>query len=186
MGVKPSRPWWRKPLSYLLRVRPRPRRLRGSLLHRMLGARLFDPHLWVPEKKSIARGAAIGVFVALTPLFGVHVPLSILLGYALRANLMIAVLVTFINNPFTLGGVFWAQVKLGQWLLPNALAEATLPSGGPAKYLLVYGKPLLAGSLVSALGAALLMYPLALGGWKVMEARRETAKKRRLSTGPAA
>ncbi len=61
---------------------------------------LNRPHIWALHRRSCARAAAIGVFINFLPL-----PLQMLwaglLAILLRANLPIAVAITWINNPFT-------------------------------------------------------------------------------------
>ena len=52
---------WRR---RLLRA-AKPTRLRDTWVHRVLGERLFDPHLWVPSRETLAAGLAVGTFIAL-------------------------------------------------------------------------------------------------------------------------
>jgi uncharacterized protein (DUF2062 family) len=82
-----ERPWWRTPFRYLLRVRPRPRHLHGSFIHRLLGSRLFEPALWVPARDTLAKGVTIGIFIGLLPLIGLQIIVSVILCYLLRANI---------------------------------------------------------------------------------------------------
>lgn len=49
----------------------------------------------------IARGIAAGVFVTFTPFFGMHIFIAAALAYVLRANVLAALLSTFIGNPLT-------------------------------------------------------------------------------------
>lgn len=180
---KPSteRPWWRAPFRYLLRVRPRPRHLHGSLIHRMLGARMFEATLWVPTRETLAKGVAVGMFIGLLPLIGLQILVSVVLCYFLRANIAAAVLTTFISNPFTAAGLLWMQVKLGQWLAPAFAAVDSTHYDGTAKYLAIYGKPLLVGSLASAAACALLSYPLMHGLWILAEKMVRRRKAARLA-----
>ena len=170
------RPWWRRPFAYLLRIRPRPRHLRGSLAHRLLGTRLFDPDLWIPSRKSIAKGAAIGAFLGFSPLFGLHIPISILLCYVFRASITTGILATFVSNPITIAGLAWVQVKLGKSLLPG-LTVASMQNVGMAGYFAEYGKPFLLGSCITSIAGGLLAYPLALWFWDISKRgakRRQT------------
>jgi uncharacterized protein (DUF2062 family) len=174
---KPERPWWRRPLLLLLRIRLRRRHLHGSMAHKILGSRIFESHLWIPNRESAAKGIALGTFIGLLPLLGLQIIISALLCYFVRANVTAAAIATFISNPFTAAGIIWAQVKLGQWLAP-ALAMASVDTtgySGLAKFL-VYGKPLMIGSLVSAVAGALLAYPLTHWAWKMGE---EAIRRRR-------
>ena len=179
---KPSmiRPWWRAPFRYLLRVRPRQRHLHGSLIHRILGARIFENALWVPTRETLAKGVAIGTFIGLLPLIGLQIIASVVICYFLRANIAAAVLATFLSNPFTAAGLLWMQVMLGHWLAPAFAAVDATHYTGTAKYLATYGKPLLVGSLASATAGAIVAYPLTHWLWSIgekMAHRRREARK---------
>lgn len=175
---RPERPWWRTPFRYLLRVRPRPRHLHGSLIHRLLGSRLFEPGLWVPTRETLAKGVAIGTFFGLLPLIGLQIIASAVLCYIMRANIAGAALATLISNPFTAAGLLWMQVSLGHWLAPAFVAVDATHYEGTAHYIALYGKPLLVGSLASAVVGGLLAYPLMHGLWLAGEGvvRRRTAR----------
>jgi uncharacterized protein (DUF2062 family) len=182
---KPSteRPWWRMPFRYLLRVRPRPRHLHGSLLHRLLGSRLFEPALWVPSRDTLAKGVTIGTFIGLLPLVGLQILVSAILCYFLRANIAGAALATLISNPFTAAPLLWMQVRLGHWLAPAFAAVDSTHYDGTARYLAMYGKPLLVGSLASAALGAVIAYPLMHGLWVAAERmvrRRRAARLKAL------
>lgn len=174
-----ERPWWRAPFKYLLRVRPRQRQLQGSLLHRLLGSRLFEPSLWVPRRESFAKGVAIGTFIGMLPLIGLQILVSAVLCYFMRANIAAAALATLVSNPFTAPGLIWMQLKLGHWLAPAFAGVDNTHYEGTAKFLVTYGKPLLVGSLASAALSALIAYPLMHGLWAQAErmARRRKAAR---------
>jgi uncharacterized protein (DUF2062 family) len=177
----PERPWWRAPFRYLLRVRPKQRHLRGSLIHRMLGKRVFEPALWVPGRHTFAKGVAIGTFIGLLPLIGLQIVVSGILCYWLRANIAAAALATFLSNPFTAAGILWMQVKLGHWLAPAFATVDSTHYSGTTKYLAVYGKPLLVGSLASAALGALIAYPLMLALWSLGERMVQRRRAARLA-----
>ena len=162
----PERPWWRTPFRYLLRVRPRRRHVHGTLIHRILGERVFHSSLWVPERDAVARGMAIGMFVGFLPVPGLQVFFSALLCYALRSNVAVAALATFVTNPFTAPAIIWAQYRLGLWLLPF-LKWSSQEYAGAGSNFLSYGKPFLVGSLTSSVVLSLLSYPLTHWSWNV-------------------
>lgn len=174
MGV--SRPWWRKPLAHLLRVRPRPRHLKGSIVHRLMGPRLFEPALWSLSREAVAKGVAIGAFLGFSPLIGLHLPLSILLCCLIRANVMVAILATFVSNPFTLAALTWLQLKTGRWILPSLSVHA-LHSVGVARYFALYGQPWLVGSFVFSVVGGLAAYFLA--SWMFLD--KGTRRRRELT-----
>jgi uncharacterized protein (DUF2062 family) len=165
----PVRPWWRTPIRYLLKVRPRRRHVHGTLVHRLLGERVFHSSLWVPERDAVARGMAIGMFVGFLPVPGLQIFFSALVCYALRSNIAVAALATFVTNPFTAPAIVWAQYQFGVWLLPY-LKWTSHEYAGAGGNFLSYGKPFLVGSLTSSVVFGLLSYPLTHWTWNVVEA----------------
>lgn len=92
-------------------VYPRGGWLRATsyVLHRL--RRLPDS----PDR--IARGIAAGVFVSFTPLFGAHFVVAALLAWAMRGNVIAALLATFVGNPLTFPVIMSVSVGLGNWML---------------------------------------------------------------------
>ena len=79
---------------------------------RTLGA----PALWRWNRRSVARGLALGLFVGiLIPL--VQSPFAALFSVFARANLPVAVVATFITNPLTTPVVLYAAYRLGSLLI---------------------------------------------------------------------
>ncbi|WP_313796467.1 DUF2062 domain-containing protein [Falsirhodobacter algicola] len=91
------------------------RRAVRYVLHRM--RRLPDQ----PER--VARGFAAGVFISFTPFFGLHFLGAIAIAWAIRGNILAALLGTFIGNPVTTPFIAITSVGLGHWMLgmPGAL-----------------------------------------------------------------
>lgn len=64
--------------------------------------------------RGIARGVAVGIMVALTPIFGFQM-LGIVLGCTLmRANFLAAFLASWISNPFTIAPLYWSYHLIGK------------------------------------------------------------------------
>lgn len=84
-----------------------------------------------PER--IARGIAAGVGVSCTPLFGLHFLASALVAWALRGNILAALLATFFGNPFTFPIIAVTALELGSRLLGQEVsmssAEAIMAFG---------------------------------------------------------
>ena len=178
LSPKPERPWWRTPFRFLLRARLRRRHVHGTLLHRLLGERLFAPELWIPNADSAARGLALGTFVGFLPLPGLQMFFAVLLCYILRSNIAAAVLGTFFTNPFTTPAIVFAQYKLGPALLP-AMQYVDTGEYRLAGRSLAAFKPFLVGSLVSSVVLGLIAYPVTLGVWKLSAAAVARRKQRR-------
>jgi hypothetical protein len=73
--------------------------------------------------KRIAGGAALGSFIAVTPTFGIQMPLSLLLAWILRVNKKATFLMIWLTNVFTIAPVYYFCYRLGLLLLPGYRAE---------------------------------------------------------------
>ena len=65
----------------------------------------------------IGRGAAAGVFISFTPLFGFHFLGGAAVGWLIRGNILAALLGTFIGNPLTIPFIAMLSLTSGRWLL---------------------------------------------------------------------
>lgn len=65
----------------------------------------------------IARGVFAGTFVNFPPLFGVQMLSAAGLAWALRGNILAALLATFLSNPLTTPFIAMGSLKLGHWML---------------------------------------------------------------------
>jgi uncharacterized protein (DUF2062 family) len=175
--ASPVRPWWRNPLKFLLRARLRRRQVHGTLLHRMMGERLFAPELWIPNRESTARGLAWGMLIGFLPLPFLQTVSAVALCYFTRSNVAAAVLATLITNPFTFAPIAFAQRELGH-LLMGWMQFMPAEYAGMGRYFSSYVVPFLVGSAVSAVVLALLTYPLALWIWSLVEAAIRRHRKR--------
>lgn len=85
--------------------------------------KLKDKRLWRLEKHAVAKGAAIGVFLAFM------MPVAQILSAALaalmmRANITVAAVCTLITNPFTFAPFYWLSYKIGSFVLGNPSATS--------------------------------------------------------------
>jgi uncharacterized protein (DUF2062 family) len=87
------------------------RQLRHVIVYRVLHAD-DTPH-------RIAKGVAVGLFVAISPLFGLHMILALMLAVILRANRAIAVAVVWVSNPATLLPILSLNWFVGQAVVPH-------------------------------------------------------------------
>ena len=85
------------------------KRALAYLWHRL--RRLPDP----PHR--IARGVFVGTFVNFPPIFGIQMPAAVLLAWALRGNVLAAVLGTLLSNPITTPLIALVSLNLGHWML---------------------------------------------------------------------
>lgn len=118
----------------------------------------------------IAAGFAVGVFISITPFFGVHTPLAIAAAFLFRLNKLTAITGAWVNTPFTVVPMLMVSYKLGELLLgsephPFSVSELSWTALKP------YAKALLLGSSVIGLVAAVASYFLCY--WLVVRFRRK-------------
>ncbi len=132
----------------------------------------------------IALAFAIGVFLAFTPLLGLHTFLGLTLAFLFGLNRVAVLIGLFVNNPWTLLPIYGAAVYVGG-LLVGFPAASALPDFGwqqvwHASFWLRLVrdwrvlKPLVLGSVVLSLAASVLSYMLAL----VLIQKRKARKAR--------
>lgn len=65
----------------------------------------------------VARGIFAGTLISILPLPGLQFVFSALLAWAMRGNLLAALLCTFLSNPVTTPFIAVGSIGLGQWML---------------------------------------------------------------------
>ena len=93
--------------------------------HRLL--RPFAPHLthpslWRMTRRSVPRGVAVGLFVAVIIPF-MHTFIAALVAIPTRANVAVAAIFTLAVNPITIPPMYYAAYRIGSWELHH---DATL------------------------------------------------------------
>ena len=158
-----------------------------SRLLRWLGPRIHDPLLWHVNRRSVARGVAMGVFFGLMIPTG-QIPAAAIASLLLRGNLWIAAVSTLVSNPLTYGPLYYFAYRLGAGVIgartpANLTAEAVeqpmrmIDSLAQAwAWITGIGQPLLLGMLIMAVTGAFIAY----WGTQLVWRMRVTAKWRRL------
>lgn len=137
-----------------------------------LGERLHDPNLWHLNRRSLAGGAAVGLFITFLP-----IPLQMLLAAAVaiffRVNLPLSVSLVWITNPITIPPLFYFAYKLGTFLLgmPVQPLKWSLSQDGLFNTLGTFWQPLLAGCLMLGVISALSGYLVVNLLWRLQVSR---------------
>ncbi|RPF72637.1 DUF2062 domain-containing protein [Aurantiacibacter spongiae] len=134
--------------------------------------------LWRFTRRSVPRGAALGLFAAFIVPLG-QIFLAAFLALPARANVPIAALITFVTNPFTVP--FWLVIanKVGRFVLkvdPTTFgtAKAALEKGWWVEFgwwLQTAGVTAFGFVVLSVLSAA-VGYLVASFVWRIVVARR--------------
>jgi len=111
-------------------------------------------------------GLAVGVFIGVIPVIGLHLVFAAVAAYFLRCNLPAALLGVWVFNPITAGPIVVAELALGHWIaehLPTTVVREELSAAGKA----VMGAwDLALGSAVLAPAAGLAAYALVNLGYR--------------------
>ena len=118
----------------------------------------------------ISAGFAVGVFISITPFFGIHTPLALAAAFLFRLNKLTTISGAWVNTPLTVVPMLAASYKLGEYLLgaeprPFTLTELSWTALKP------YAEAVLLGSSLIGLVAALISYALCY--WLVLRFRRK-------------
>jgi uncharacterized protein (DUF2062 family) len=73
----------------------------------------------------IARGVAVGLWVAFTPLLGFHMIIALMLAALFRANKALAVLLVWLSNPMTLIPIYLPAYLTGRFFVGWLHASAS-------------------------------------------------------------
>jgi uncharacterized protein len=90
-------------------------------LLRPFAARLSHPSLWRMTRRSVPRGVAIGLFVAVIIPF-MHTVIAALVAIPARANIAVAALFTLVVNPLTIPPLYYGAYRIGSWELHHDAA----------------------------------------------------------------
>lgn len=175
------------PRQFLKRHLPAANDIRDRPQLRLLGRLLQDPFLLHLNRRSVAGGVAVGLFVAFIPL-PVQMIIAALLAIALRVNLIISVGLVWISNPLTMPPMFYFTYLVGTWLIGKPIIHTAFePSlGWFWQRLSVIWQPLALGSLVVGTMVALAGYGAVHLGWRLVILRHLRRRRARRGDGRAA
>jgi uncharacterized protein len=101
---------------FFKRILPHPAQLKSHPRLQFLGKLLDEPNLWHLNRRSLAGGMAVGLFVAFMPL-----PLQMLwaaiLAVFFRVNIPLSISLVWITNPLTIPPMFYAAYWIGNEIL---------------------------------------------------------------------
>ena len=167
------------PRKFLRKFIPKPHTFRDHESLERIRHLLEEPNLWHLNRHSVSRGFLIGMFMAMIPL-----PMQ-MLGAALlsifcRANLPIAVALTWITNPFTTPAVLYFSYRVGALLLgQNQEIQLDLSWEAIQHDLVIIGPALATGIMVNAIVLAIVSYYAVQGFWRLYIVMKLRERKQR-------
>jgi uncharacterized protein (DUF2062 family) len=152
--------------------------------------RPFAPHLthaslWRMTRRSVPRGVALGLFVAV--IFPVmHTVVAAVLAIPARANVAVAALFTLVVNPITIPPLYYAAYRIGSWELhhdaglvnPAAAERFSSELSRLLFWIHQASGPIAVGVLTIATAAAVLGYFVAALVWKSWSRSRWQQRRR--------
>jgi uncharacterized protein (DUF2062 family) len=123
----------------------------------------------------LALAFAVGVFIAFSPTFGLHILSCLLVAWAFRLSKLVLITATFINNPWTIvplyGFCIWFGSKLtGREIGMPQIAWNELTLSSAYAVITPYFWPFITGTLVAGAIAAVISYVLIY--WLIVRYRR--------------
>ena len=166
--------------NVIKRMFPKLNSVKEEKILKIFGPAVLQPNLWHINKKSVSRGFAIGTFCAFLPIPGVQMILAAFLSITFAANLPLAVILTWITNPFTYIPIVYFAIKIGGvFVSTESTYEIKSEQMNVLTDLMQYWEPLFLGSFVLSVISSLLSYILIRVYWryyviKVWSRRKKT------------
>lgn len=113
--------------KWFKQISPDRESLLGNRWLRPVAHRLTHPEIWHFNRRNVARGVALGLFVGFILPIG-QIVVAALLAASARGNLLVAAMATLITNPFTFPPIYYAAFRTGSFLLNPVLAEGSAAS----------------------------------------------------------
>lgn len=144
---------------------------------------LDDP----PER--IALSFAVGVFIAFSPLLGLHLILAAIISVVWKLNKLAIFTGSYVSNPWTLAPIIAASWTIGQWLIgapPIELPQFSLQTLMTAEFwrlILMQWRQLLpfaVGATILSVIGSVISYPLML--YILRAYRRKHPRSTKLAT----
>ena len=139
---------------------------------------LHDPRLWGVRRRWVVPAFAIGLFVSFMPFPG-HTLMGALAALALRINIPVAAVSTWVSNPATMLIMYPAAYQVGRAVLGTPPRDVSFDVswewvGGTLVYI---WQPMLLGSLLLGAAAAIVGYVTLDIIWRLSIANYKTRKR---------
>jgi len=139
---------------------------------------LHDHRLWGIRRKTVVPAFSLGLFIACLPFPG-HFMSAALAALALRVNIPVASVTTFVVNPLTMGPIFYFEYQLGALLLSIEAGppQFELSIDWVTHTFVAIWHPMLLGSVLVGSVLALLGYVVLDALWRNSLANYKTRKR---------
>ena len=157
---------------------PTPETLEHNKVLHLFGKPLLNKSLWIFNVYTVSSAVAFGLFAGFIP-FPLQSLIAAGLAILLRANLPVAIFVSFYANPVTMLPLLYLAYHMGNVLLhlPEHNIEISFSWHWLTHQFLVLWKPLLLGSLICGVILGLFGYSLVWIIHWLREKRHNTVSK---------
>jgi uncharacterized protein (DUF2062 family) len=153
--------------NVIKRMFPKLDSIKEEKILKIFGPAVLQANLWHINKKSVSRGFAIGAFCAFLPIPGIQMLLAAFLSITFAANLPLAVILTWITNPFTYIPIVYFAIKIGGFFINvESTYEIKSEQINILTDLMQYWEPLFLGSFILSIISSLLSYILIRMYWR--------------------
>ena len=139
---------------------------------------LQDHRLWGIRRRWVVPAFATGLFIAFLPFPG-HTLMGALSALALRINIPVAAVSTWVSNPLTMGPLYYFAYRLGVSILdvpPQPFAFEMSIDWVTHTFVTIW-QPMLLGSILLGSAAALLGYIVLDLLWRISIGNYKTRKQ---------
>lgn len=155
------------PRKLLKRIMPDHKTMREHPHLQKFGQRLAEPKLWHLNRRSVAGGVALGLFIGFMPILG-QIFVAAALAIWFRVNLPIAAMGVWVTNPLTIAPIYYFSYKVGAWILqlPVGHHKFELSWTWFTSEFLTIWEPLLLGCFICGAIAAILGIVFVRMAWR--------------------
>ena len=151
-----------------------------------VASRLAPPSIWHFNRRTVARGLALGLFAGFIFPIG-QIIFAALFAASVRANVLIASAATLVTNPLTFPPIYYAAYRTGSFLLDKAGGQSVQTMGAEASGAAASGMwtavsaaslPTFIGLTFFATFSSLLAFAAVHLSWRISLARRWNRRRK--------
>jgi len=168
------------PRKFLKRIMPDHKTMRDHPHLQKFGQRLAEPKIWHLNRRSVAGGVALGLFIGFMPVLG-QVLIAAALAILFRVNLPIAAMGVWITNPLTIAPIYYFTYKVGAWILQIPVGHYAFEMSWEwftDEFLMIW-QPLILGSLICGVIAAVAGIIFVRLAWRLIVIRSWLQRQRK-------
>ncbi|WED20804.1 DUF2062 domain-containing protein [Vibrio sp. JC009] len=155
------------PKKFIQRFMPDHDLIKRQKALKIFGNVLYNPNLWILNRKSASGAFALGLFMAFVPLPSQMI-MAAGLAILFSVNLPLSVALVWISNPVTMPIMFYGAYKIGAWVMstPSQSFHFELSWSFITEQMSTIGPPFLLGCFLCGTACAAFGYFGIRGLWR--------------------